>query len=42
MDRLKGVEEFGMSQVNKARTLMQKVWNTGKPWETLVSGEFVG
>jgi hypothetical protein len=30
------------SQVQRGRTLMQKVWDTGKPWETLVSGEFVG
>lgn len=42
MDRMKTVEEFGMSQVRKARRLMQKVWDTGKPWETLVRGEFVG
>jgi hypothetical protein len=30
------------TQVNKARSLMQKVWDTGKPWESLVSGEFFG
>jgi hypothetical protein len=59
MDRFRGIEDFGMSQVSggigalfnniltyfqvqRARTLMQKVWDTGKPWETLVSGEFVG
>lgn len=29
-------------QVYNARTLMQRVWETGKPWETLVCGEFVG
>lgn len=29
-------------QVQKARTLMQTSWETGKPWETLVSGEFFG
>ncbi|KAF2652086.1 C6 zinc finger domain-containing protein [Lophiostoma macrostomum CBS 122681] len=42
MERLKCVEGFGMTQVNKARSLMQKVWDTGKPWESLVSGEFFG
>lgn len=42
MDRLKGVEGFGMTQIDKARCLMQRVWETGKPWETLVSGEFFG
>jgi hypothetical protein len=42
MDRLRCVEEVGMTQVHRARTLMQKVWDTGKPWEALVSGEFFG
>lgn len=42
MERLKGVEGWGMPHVLKARTLMQKVWDTGKPWETLVAGEFFG
>ncbi|KAJ4984666.1 C6 zinc finger protein [Stagonosporopsis vannaccii] len=42
MDRLRGVEGFGMTQIDRARSLMQKVWETGKPWETLVSGEFFG
>jgi hypothetical protein len=42
MERFDGIEKFGMSQVHKARGLMLRVWETGKPWETLVSGEFVG
>ncbi|TAQ87278.1 hypothetical protein B7494_g4380 [Chlorociboria aeruginascens] len=42
LERLKGVEMFGMTQVHKARTLMERVWETGKPWETLVAGEFFG
>ena len=42
IERLKGVEGWGMTHVLKARTLMQKVWETGKPWETLVAGEFFG
>lgn len=29
-------------QVHKARTLIEKVWETGRPWETLVTGEFFG
>ena len=29
-------------QIQKAQTLLQKVWETGKPWESLVSGEFFG
>ncbi|KAL8719731.1 MAG: hypothetical protein Q9225_003301 [Loekoesia sp. 1 TL-2023] len=42
MERLKCVEESGMTQVHKARTLIEKVWETGRPWETLVTGEFFG
>ncbi|PSN60406.1 C6 zinc finger domain-containing protein [Corynespora cassiicola Philippines] len=42
MDRLMGVEGFGIAQIQKAQTLLQKVWETGKPWESLVSGEFFG
>ncbi|KAF2185023.1 hypothetical protein K469DRAFT_708283 [Zopfia rhizophila CBS 207.26] len=42
MERLRCVEGFGMTQVHKARSLMQRVWDTGKPWEALVSGEFFG
>ncbi|KAL8645375.1 MAG: hypothetical protein Q9210_006736 [Variospora velana] len=42
MERLRCVEESGMTQVHKARTLIEKVWETGRSWETLVSGEFFG
>ncbi|KAI9843182.1 MAG: hypothetical protein M1837_006544 [Sclerophora amabilis] len=42
MERMQSVSTLGMTQVHKARTLMQKVWETGKPWETLVTGEFFG
>ncbi|KAF2280749.1 C6 zinc finger domain-containing protein [Westerdykella ornata] len=42
IERLRCVEGFGIAQVRKARSLMQKVWDTGKPWESLVSGEFFG
>lgn len=42
MDRVMNVETLGMTQVHKARTLMQKVWDTGKPWETLIAAEFLG
>ncbi|KAF2876102.1 fungal-specific transcription factor domain-containing protein [Massariosphaeria phaeospora] len=42
MERLRCVEGFGMTQVHKARALMQRVWDTGKPWESLVEGEFFG
>ncbi|KAF7195983.1 Thiamine biosynthesis regulatory protein [Pseudocercospora fuligena] len=42
MDRMKAVEGWGMAHVGRARQLMQTVWDTGKPWETLVDGEFFG
>lgn len=42
MNRLKAVEGWGMSHVGRARALMQTVWDTGRPWETLVNGEFFG
>jgi hypothetical protein len=31
-----------MLQVQRARKLMEKVWETGQPWETLVDAEFIG
>ncbi|KAI1814601.1 fungal-specific transcription factor domain-containing protein [Poronia punctata] len=47
--RFMSAENHGMtqvyhliSQVHNARRLMQKAWQTGKPWETLVSTEFIG
>ncbi|SLM33986.1 Zn(2)-C6 fungal-type DNA-binding domain [Lasallia pustulata] len=42
LERLRVVERSGMTQVRKARTLMERVWETGRPWETLVAGEFFG
>lgn len=42
LQRITGVERFGMTQVHKARTLMERAWETDKPWETLVAGEFFG
>ncbi|EGP85763.1 uncharacterized protein MYCGRDRAFT_44516 [Zymoseptoria tritici IPO323] len=41
MERLRTVERWGMSHVGRARLLMQTVWDTGSPWETLVDGEFL-
>ncbi|KAF3916700.1 hypothetical protein ABW20_dc0106096 [Dactylellina cionopaga] len=40
--RLKGIEKSGMNQFQRARLLMQKVWETGSTWETLINGEFIG
>lgn len=41
-ERLHAAEEVGMTQVGKARKLIELVWQTRKPWETLVTGEFFG
>ena len=40
MERLQRMEGLGMSTVKKAKALMEKSWETGRPWETLVSGDF--
>lgn len=42
LERVRGMERVGMMQVGKARVLMERVWETGRPWETLVKGEFFG
>ncbi|KAI0906373.1 fungal-specific transcription factor domain-containing protein [Ustulina deusta] len=42
LDRFMSAEKHGMTQVHNARRLMQRVWETKKPWETLVSTEFIG
>ena len=39
MERLTRMEGLGMVHVKKARILMEKVWETGRPWETLGTGE---
>ncbi|KAH0410775.1 hypothetical protein KCU90_g19487, partial [Aureobasidium melanogenum] len=42
LERLKLVEGLGMTYVRNARHLMEKSWDTGKSWEVLVAGEFLG
>ncbi|KAI0025501.1 hypothetical protein F4780DRAFT_336287 [Xylariomycetidae sp. FL0641] len=42
LQRFLTAENHGMTQVHNARRLMEKVWQTGKPWESLVSTEFIG
>ncbi|KAI1456937.1 hypothetical protein F4805DRAFT_467772 [Annulohypoxylon moriforme] len=42
LQRFVTAENHGMTQIHNARRLMQKVWKTQKPWETLVSTEFIG
>lgn len=42
LERMNRVERYGMTQAHKARRLMEQVWESEKPWETLVGGEFFG
>lgn len=42
LERFTSLERSGMMQVQKAKSLMKKVWETGQPWETLLSTEFIG
>jgi hypothetical protein len=42
LERIKCIERFGMTQIHQARTLMERAWETGRPWETLAAGEFFG
>ncbi|KAI8629371.1 hypothetical protein F5Y19DRAFT_464547 [Xylariaceae sp. FL1651] len=42
LNRFMSAENHGMTQVHNARRLMQRVWETKKPWETIVSTEFIG
>lgn len=42
LERILTVERTGMMQVQRARRLMEKVWETGQPWEMLVDAEFIG
>lgn len=40
--RMLNLEDSGMMQVTRARALMQRSWETGKAWETLLTTEFIG
>ncbi len=42
LERIKSLEGVGMRQVWRARSLMERVWETGHDWETLAQGEFLG
>ncbi|WPH01369.1 Hypothetical protein R9X50_00421200 [Acrodontium crateriforme] len=40
--RMKEVFRWGLQHAGKAAEIMERVWETGQPWETLVEGEFLG
>jgi Fungal specific transcription factor domain len=41
-ERIRSIEQVGLTQVKKARDLMERSWSTGQPWELLGQGEFIG
>lgn len=42
LQRMVSMEQSGLTQIQRARELMEKVWNSGNPWESLANGEFIG
>ncbi|KAJ0422182.1 fungal-specific transcription factor domain-containing protein [Aspergillus carlsbadensis] len=41
-ERLEVLEGIGMKQIQSARKLMQRCWDTGLPWIAFAQGEFLG
>ncbi|ORY62262.1 fungal-specific transcription factor domain-containing protein [Pseudomassariella vexata] len=42
LERFAAGEMHGMTTIHRSRRLMEKVWETGQPWETVLSTEFIG
>lgn len=41
-ERIKSMGRTGFLQLQKAKALIEQVWETGQPWETLLTTEFIG
>lgn len=41
-ERMDSMRRSGFRQVDKARALMERVWETRQPWEALLTTEFIG
>lgn len=41
-ERIASMGQTGFMQVAKAKVLIEQVWDTGQPWENLVTTEFIG
>ncbi|KUI67295.1 Acriflavine sensitivity control protein acr-2 [Cytospora mali] len=41
-ERLDSMARSGFLEVNKAKALIEKVWETERPWEDLLTTEFIG
>ncbi|KAK1973134.1 C6 zinc finger protein [Colletotrichum eremochloae] len=42
LERFESVENNGMTQVHKAKKMMENVWASGQAWEPLLCTEFIG
>ncbi|GKT42022.1 uncharacterized protein ColSpa_02203 [Colletotrichum spaethianum] len=42
LERFRRVESNGMTQVHKAKKMMENVWASGQAWEPLLCTEFIG
>lgn len=41
-ERIGSMGRTGFLQVQKAKSLIEQVWDTGEPWESLLTTEFIG
>lgn len=41
-ERMDSLRQSGFLQVDRTRALVEQVWETGQPWETLLTTEFIG
>lgn len=41
-ERIESMGRTGFLQVDRAKALIEQVWETGEPWEALVTTEFIG
>jgi hypothetical protein len=41
-ERLESMSRSGFLEVRRARDLIEEVWETGRPWEALLTTEFIG
>lgn len=42
LERMEGLETIGMTQVTKAKVVLERVWREGGSWDEVVGGEFIG
>jgi hypothetical protein len=42
LERMEGLENIGMTQVGRAKIVLERVWREGGSWDEMVGGEFIG